>query len=188
MTQIFSMVLLFAIAIAVTLMIIIIRHARSHKKGENLLNLFEQSADMFNLTISKQLVLEGRAFGYDRSNKKLLLVVQHEEKKEKYYINLDEIRNCVVVKSYGPIEDRVKLGTDVKMVVLQLNYRSGATPVQLPFYIKSIDPESVLHERIAQARRWEAMLSTDLNKSKKVHKERSLLRGRYSAGAERNFA
>ena len=188
MTQIFSMVLLFAIAIAVTLMIIIIRHARSQKKGENLLNIFEQAADVFNLKLAKQLVLEGRAFGYDKINRKLLFVAHHDARKDKYHVNLDEIRNCVVVKSYGPLENRVKLGTDIKMVALQLNYKSGASPVQLPFYIKAIDLESELHERIAQARRWEAMLSTDLNKSKKIQKERSLLRGRYAAGAEGNFA
>ena len=188
MTQIFSMVLLFAIAIAVTLMIIIIRHARSQKKGENLLNIFEQAADVFNLKVSKQLVLEGRAFGYDKINRILLFVAHHDAWKDKYYVNLDEIRNCVVVKSYGPLEDRVKLGTVIKMVALQLNYKSGASPVQLPFYIKTIDPESELRERTAQARWWEAMLSTDLNKSKRIQKERSLLRGRYSAGTERNFA
>ncbi len=188
MTQIFSMVLLFAIAIAVMLMIIIIRHVRSQKKGENLLNIFEQAAGVFKFKVARQLVLEGRALGYDKINRKLLFVAHHDTRKDKYYINLDEIRNCVVVKSYGPLEDRVKLGTDIKMVALQLNYKSGASPVQLPFFIKSIDLESELQERITQARRWEAMLSTELNKNKKIQKERPLLRGRYTAGAENSFA
>ena len=165
MTPIFSMVLTIAVVIAVSLIIVILYHLRRQKKTERLLSGFENAAAEFNLSIAKQQLLGNRVIGYDNANNKLLFLVRTGNKEDGYLVDLEDVKSCTVNKSYGPTKkSRKKPGAYIKMIALQLNYKNGAKPLLLPFYIKTIDPVSEIMEKAKQAKEWQTLLSASMTK------------------------
>ncbi len=167
MTPIFYMVLAIAVVIAVSLLVIIINHHRRQNKTERLLADFENVAAGFDLSIVKQQLLGNRAIGYDDLNNKLLYLVVTRSKQDGYLVDLEDVKSCMVITSYGPIKNREKLGTDIKMIALQLNYKNGAKPLHLPFYSKAADQVFETEERKKQAKEWQSLLSAGMTKKSK---------------------
>lgn len=168
MTPIFSMLLIISVIIAVSLLIIIISHIRRQKKTERLLSSFENAATEFNLSIARQQLLGTRMIGYDDANNKLLFLVRTGNKEDGYLVDLEDVKSCTVNKSYGPIKNsRTNPGAYIKMIALQLNYKNGAKPLLLPFYIKAIDAVSEIMERAKQAKEWQTLLSASMIQKRK---------------------
>ncbi len=167
MTPVFSTVLIIAVAISVSLTIIILYNLRRQKNIERLLSGFENASTEFNLSIAKRQVLGNSVIGYDDTNKKLLFLTLTGKKQDGYLIDLSEVRSLTTNRVYGLIENnKTKLSAYVEMISLQLNYKNGDKPLLLPFYDKSIDRVSELKERAKQAKDWQVMLSTGSNKNK----------------------
>lgn len=176
MTPIFSMVLIIAVAVSTSLTIIILYNLRRQKDVERLLSAFDNAATEFNLSIAVRDVLEKSVIGYDDTNRKLLFLTLTGKKTDGYLVDLREVRNFMVSRVYGPFENnKTKLNVAVEMIALQLNYKNGGKPLLLPFYNKSIDPACELKERAKQAKDWQIMLSTRLNKNnyEKVNRKKS---------------
>jgi len=143
----------------------VLYHIRRQKKTERLLSGFDNTAAEFNLSIAKQQLLGNRVIGHDDANNKLLFLARNGNKEDGYLVDLEDVKSCTVSKSYGPAKNsRTNPGAYIKMIALQLNYKKGAKPLLLPFYIKTIDPVSEIMEKAKQAKEWQILLSASMTK------------------------
>lgn len=166
MTTIFAVLLAIAVAIAASLILILIHNLRRQKKTERLLSGFDDAAAEFNLSIAKQEVLRNGVIGLDDVNNKLLFLELTGNKQDGYLIDLDEIKSCTVKKTFGTFKNgRTSIDAYVNTIALQLNYKNGAKPLVLSFYVKATDPVFEMRKRAEQAIEWQTLLSARLTKS-----------------------
>jgi hypothetical protein len=164
--SIFVEILVIGIGIAVSLVIVSQHRFRRQTKTQGLPAHFEEAAAAFHLSITKQEVLGGRMIGLDDKNNKLLFLEAHKDKHDGYLVGLDEIKACVVTKTYGAIREDILRGSSlesyVNTIVLQLDYSSGANSTFLNFYDRATNSESEMRERAEQANAWQELLKMRL--------------------------
>jgi hypothetical protein len=172
MTSTFFIVLIIAVLMALSLIIVIVRHLWNYEKTERLLAAFEHTAAEYSFSIVNRQVLGNRVIGYDDTNNKLLFVMLNGNKQGEYLVNLEEIKSCMVIESYGTVKNRTVLGADIKMIALQLNYKNGSKPLHLPFYHKTTDPVFEIKEKAELAKQWQALLSANMQKAMEKTKDK----------------
>jgi hypothetical protein len=164
--SIFAEIFIIGIGIA-ALVIIFSRYCDLRQNNTRGLHTrFAEAAAAFHLSITKQEVLRGRMIGLDDKNNKLLFLEAHKDKHDGYLVGLDEIKACVVTKTYGAIRedslDGSSLESYVNTIALRLDYTNGANSTFLTFYDRATYAESEMRERAEQAKAWQKLLSTRL--------------------------
>lgn len=169
MTTIFSAVLIIAIAISVTLVVILLNNFYKQKRANKVLATFNEAAVDFNLSISKMELLGSRIIGLDENNNKMLFIAATKKKYDGYLVDLDEIKTCTVKKEYemsaAVYIKRIGVEAFVNRIVLQLDYKNGAQPLHLPFYDKTRDPIYEMKQRAEKAENWRHLLSEVMRKN-----------------------
>ena len=164
--SIFVEILVIGIGIAVSLVIVSQHRYRRQTNTQRLPARFKEAAAAFHLSITKQEVLGSRMIGFDDINNKLLFLEAHKDKHNGYLVALDEIKACVVTKTYGAIRevslDGSSLESYVNTIALRLDYANGANSTFLNFYDRAINPESEMRERAEQAKAWQELLTIRL--------------------------
>ncbi len=189
MTITFAASLVIAIAISTSLMLVLTSNQRRQNQTEKLHGSFNKAAVDFNLSIVKQETLRKRVIGLDDTNNKLLFLKDSGNKHDGYLIDLDEIRNCKVKKTYGAISAdnlrRKSAEAYVNTIGLKLEYANGAQPLVLPFYDKATDPVFEMRARNEQVKEWQALLATRLTgKTNKIAKRENAGKRTYAARIE----
>ena len=143
-------------------------------------------ADEFNFFISKQEVLGSRVIAFDDINNRLLFFTTANDKREGYLIDLARIKTSTLKKEYTRSKSDYKIdantGLYVNNITLQLDYKSGAHPLALPFYERATDSVFEMRERSQKAVEWQSLLSKRLathddgvRRRKKLFKRRHVL-------------
>jgi|GEM_PF-3469514 len=167
MTTIFIILLVLVLAISAASMIVLGRFLRDHKKSESIQDLFMDVAEEFNFTVSVAQQLGSRMIGFDERKNKLLFMELDVADQSGYIVDLEKIRYIEVKKVYDlACNRRVDHPSNLRKIALQLEYKSNARPLQLPFYIKSQDPAGELRARKQQADSWKDFLTAYLKPSR----------------------
>ena len=169
MTTLFPVVLIIGIGISVTLFAVLLDNAYSQKRTARLLSAFNDAATEFNLSLSKFESIGARAIGLDDDKSKLFFLGHTKKKYDGYLVDLAEIEKFTIKKVYAtrgaPYSRRLGAVASIDSVSLELSYKNGAIPLSLPFYDKDKDPIYEVWNRLAQAKEWQSLLATRLNKN-----------------------
>jgi len=165
----FKAVVINGIAISFSLAFLIRKNLRGRRKSEQLLSDFYRVADEFNFLISKQERLGNRVIALDETNNRLLFFAAKTDKREGYLIQLDKLKSSVVNREFAVTKSasgyHATMATDVDKIVLQLNYKNGALPLDLPFYEKGSDSFFMMRQRAVKAIEWQSLISNRLTKT-----------------------
>lgn len=148
--------------IAVCLLLIGIHNKHKREAMNNILKHFSQLGTENNLSFSSQELLHHCVLGLDGVNRKILVVTKEESSYGWFIIDLNEVKNCSVKKSYGTIKvgdlKDHKLEQHLEKIVLHFElYRKPS--VEIVFY-KNFDNHIYETQELEQkARHWEAILS-----------------------------
>ena len=163
MTTIFSTVLIIAIAISVSLLVILVNNFYTQKRSNKLLSAFNDAAADFNLSITKMDLLGSRMIGLDEEKNKMLFLAQTKKKYDGYLVDLNEIKMFAVKKEYARSGAVFIKGLGVEALLekieLKLEYKNSTTFLSLPFYEKDKDPIYEIQERSEQAKGWQSLLT-----------------------------
>jgi hypothetical protein len=163
MTTIFSTVLIIAIAISVSLLVILVNNFYTQKRSNKLLSAFNDAAADFNLSITKMDLLGSRMIGLDEEKNKMLFLAQTKKKYDGYLVDLNEIKMFAVKKEYARSGAVFIKGLGVEALLekieLKLEYKNSTTFLSLPFYEKAKDPIYEIQERSEQAKGWQSLLT-----------------------------
>jgi hypothetical protein len=166
-----------AVVILTSLLIILIYTLRPQKKLEELLSRFFRTAKMFNLSIAKKEVVGNSVIGIDDLNDKVLFVKDSKHKHDRVLVDLKDIKNSTIKQIFEPKMDR---NAKVRIIALQLNFKSQVKPAVLPFYDDKIDNTSEVSDRADQVIQWQTLLSAKLAKrSNPTENRRNLTKDTY---------
>ncbi|KIC91294.1 hypothetical protein, partial [Flavihumibacter solisilvae] len=148
-----------------SLVSIILYNLYQQKKAEKLQSAFENAAASFRLTLTEQNIVGKLAIGFDKTRKKLLFLAMDGSRKTLHFVNLREIKSCMVVKTYALLKrSRVSLNEIIQTVGLQFNYHDAGKTLVLPFYNKETDATNEMMARAEFAEYWQKLLSGSLSK------------------------
>jgi hypothetical protein len=163
MTPIFSTVLIIAIAISVSLLVILVNNFYMQKRTNKLLSAFDNAAAEFNLSITKMDLLGSRIIGFDREKNKMFFLAKTNKKYDGFLVALNEIKTFAVEKEYARsgavFMKQLGLEALLEKIELKLEYKNSTTFLSLPFYEKGMDAIYEIQERSEQAKEWQSLLS-----------------------------
>jgi hypothetical protein len=128
-----------------------------------------------NISISGQEVLNDCVIGMDGINRKLLVVKRGDLHNyyNWYIIDLDEIINCSVKKTYRSIMAGELKGRTIEEYLEQIDLRlellNKKEPVEIPFYRYTNHQGTQINQLDRKAKNWQIMLSKmQKNRLKKI--------------------
>lgn len=164
-----------AILIAATYLMYLLLVCKNGKdmynKTSDILTRFCRLGIEHNISISGQEVLNDCIIGMDGINRKLLVIKRGDLNHyyNWYIIDLDEITNCSVKKTYRSIMAGELKGRTIEEYLEQIDLRlellNKKEPVEIPFYRHTSHQGIQITELDRKAKKWQIMLS-------KMHKNR----------------
>ena len=131
-----GIIVLFAI-VAIILLIATIHAAlrlKKKKQKENLLNHFNDFANLHHLSVSKKQTLNKSIIGIDKDGFKLLFLDGKKHPNEIFLVDLKEVSNCRVLKI------RNESTGYISKIFLKCSFRKNIKPdLSLPFYNEKTD-------------------------------------------------
>jgi hypothetical protein len=128
-----------------------------------LLTTMSQLGSRNNLSFSGQEVLEESVIGFDGLQKKLLVLEKSEQVYRWYTINLQEVYNCSVQKTYrvgaGSPVAAPPLSGYVNRVELVFHCTGNDHPLAVPFYRSEYNEAAELPALEARAVNWQRFLT-----------------------------
>ena len=162
MSSLFVAAILVGSVAAICILLVSIHNKHKREAMNKLLKHFSQSGTENNLGFSSQEILNHCVFGLDGVNRKILVVTREDDYYGSFIIDLNEVKNCKVKKTYGAIKaDDLKdhkLEQYLEKIVLQFELH-GKPSVEIVFY-KNFDNHIYETQELEQkAKHWEAILS-----------------------------
>lgn len=193
MTTIFFILLAIAFVISATAVFLLVRFLRQQKSADKVQDAFRDVAAEFDLTITQQHSLANRVIGFDEAAQKLLFLKISGAEQSGYLVDLDKVRYVEVKKVYELVKsERIDNAENIRLIALQIEYENEARPLQLPFYIKALDPPKEVQTRLEKAYMWQELLLSVIRRRRKTRGNstaahstpgtRFLIRSQYMAG------
>jgi hypothetical protein len=144
-----NIILIILIVEFVTLFILIFLQWKTKANVElKVYKLFTRLVKENKLLIHYKDVLNKRLIGFDKRNKKLLLIDINKSDKVAECINMDEIDSCAIVHS----ED--ESSKSLKKVFLEVVHKKNKKPIRFYFYNDSYDEPQEKTCMLLKARHW----------------------------------
>lgn len=195
MTTIFIILLAITFAISATILAVLVSFLRQHKRSEAMYSVFDGISDEFSLVITKQQPFGNRMIGLDERTGKVLFLEIVGMEQNGYLVDLESVKYFGVRKVYDKGTGGRRQNLPDK-VLLEVEYKWGERSLQLPFFIKAMDPVAEVGVRVKYADEWQLLLSSLLHKmdsNKRIDavagnmpedliRPGSLIRAQYTAG------
>ena len=155
--------LIVLVSLTGVIMALIYTHKKQNKKQTaRLLDQFSLLGMGYDLSFSSQEILTGRMIGLDGIHRKLLLVEEKEKAWSHTLINLQDVKNCTLQKSYQQLYIAPGDGnkqSQVQEISVQFTFRNDQEPVSIVFYNHILHNIFVMAELETKAREWQVVLS-----------------------------
>ena len=138
-------------------------HNKQYRSAMNeLLKQFSKIGSDHQLSFSSQELLHNSVLGLDGVHRKILVVTRENENYHPSVIDLDQVKNCTVKKTYGKINagDLKKHGLEqhIERIALHFDFINN-TSSEVGFYRSLEGPAHEAPAMERKAKHWEAILS-----------------------------
>jgi len=150
-------------------LLIFIANRQKTKKINRRLHRFSELGTSHQLSFSSQEVLNNNIVGLDGINRKLLVLTQVGERLfDEYVVDLREVKNCTVKRSFGnstPVDSRSRRAeTHIEKLSLQFEFYGDADPFEIVFYNHIDNNIYHLADLEEKANHWQQILTKMLNR------------------------
>ena len=192
MNTIFILLFSLTIVISAAVFILLVKFIRSQKNAERVREAFDNVAAELNLDIVQSDQAGNSMLGFDPVSSRLLFLEINGFEQNGHLVDLEKVKNISVKTTYrNTAPGRNRNPVDISMITLQLSYKNGAAPLQLPFYKRTIDSAADVYNRKELARTWQSLLTTAVVKEENpqvnritfigsMSKTRVLIHGQYT--------
>ncbi|HEY6975563.1 MAG TPA: hypothetical protein VH396_04700 [Chitinophagaceae bacterium] len=133
------------------------------KREEQMLIVFSRLGSLYYLSFTGQEILRDKILGLDGPRRKILIIQDHDHRYEFKLIDLCEVTDCKLKKTYGAMNggelNKNELGKYLNKIALEFYLKNESQPIALEFYNGVTDSLYEMAELENRAKRWEAMLS-----------------------------
>lgn len=163
-----STVIVVAVLITMFLFIFLLLTLKNDNNMRNrttdLLVQFSKQGIENNVSFSSQEILNDCVIGFDGKHRKLLILKQSNPSEYDWQIiDLDDILNCFIKKTYRSIKAGVlkkrRIEDYLETINLRLEFPDCREPIEIPFYEHASHKGRKISELDKRAKSWQIMLS-----------------------------
>jgi hypothetical protein len=165
---------LIAVTLFIGLLIVLLKGKHMRNLSTELLSLFSKMGTEYNISFSSQEILNDCIIGLDGINRKLLVLKTNSSSYYDWFIiDLDEVQNCALQKTYKSIKagelKKRSMEEYLEKINLRIDFQDHKSSVEICFYDQTYNKGYKVAELDRKAKNWEIMLSKMLkNKLKKI--------------------
>lgn len=162
MSSIIIAAIIICLIVAVCVLLVSIHNKEKRIAMNNILKYFNQLGSENGLSFSSNEFLKNSIMGLDGLNRKILVVTKEDGYYGSFLVDLNQVKNCSVKKSFGTINgadlNNKKLEQFLQKIILHFElYNKPALEIVFYTHLENHIYESLDLEK--KARHWEAILS-----------------------------
>ena len=142
---------------------VIYRERRKKKRQLHLAKTYERLVMHNKLSIEETLVFNNRVIGFDRRNKKLLLIDHNQASRQEECVALEQLESCELVQ----VKDKTKRNTT--RFFLELNYKRDKGTLKFIFFDEAKDKVTEKPSLIKRAEYWKRKINLYKNRDNTFH-------------------